>query len=139
MNAPDLCNDSGLIDLASLEDNLDTGTWEFDTPPGVQIFLLLTEKILKQRVPMPETYYIVFTLDETVPAGCEQQSEPVEIMVYDAPFSGMHTGVQNACNAEDTSIDLASLIDNEDTGVYGHRRLPIPSIPGLVLPELLIL
>ena len=71
-SAPDLCNDSGMMDLCALTDGSDDGIPTVASIGGTDISGNITGCIFDATGLNPGEYVITFTLNETVTGICEQ-------------------------------------------------------------------
>lgn len=123
-----LCNDSGILDLLTLQITAEPGTWAVTgTPPGVSP-AAITGNILDAVNADPGTYQITFTLNTPPPAGCPAFSTQ-NLIVSDAVFAGSNNLI-NVCNNDPAPLDLNTLLIGADSGgtwqLAGFSPVPNP-------------
>ena len=110
-----LCNDAtNSFDLNTLLQTTEAGEWAFVNNPG-------TVNIVNNKMfytgTVEGTYTLIYTLSQTVPAGCPQSSQAVDFIINEPPNIGkpVFNEIINLCNDTDEYILLSDYIINEDT------------------------
>lgn len=109
----DLCNDSGILDLTTLELGMEAGTWSITSEPIGETPATLGETVFDAIGADIGEYEITFTLDN--PQGTCPDVSTQTLMVQSAVSAGIG-GSETVCNGTSTSIDLFSLLTNADIG-----------------------
>jgi len=118
--APDLCNDTGSIDLCALSDGSDPGTYNVSTIGGTDVSDRIDDCIFNAIDLNPGEYVLTFTLDEVVTGTCVQ-SISVNFNVVDYISSTIMDPPQ-VCNDPDgnglLSINFLDLVSNGGAGTW---------------------
>ena len=118
--APDLCNDSGMMDLCALTDGSDDGIHTVASIGGTDISDRITGCIFDATGLNPGEYVLTFTLNETVTGICEQflqdtftVSEFRTTTIMDPP---------KVCNDENGNglliLNFTDWVDNAGVGIW---------------------
>ncbi len=123
-----LCNDSGLLDLLTIQITAEPGTWTItNTPPGVSP-AAITGILLDATNADPGTYQLTYTLTTPPPAGCPAFATQ-NLIVSDAVFAGSNNLV-SVCNNDPAPLNLNTLLIGADAGgvwqLAGFSPVPNP-------------
>ena len=120
----DLCNDSGIFDLTSLEGGSDAGTWEAATSnPGTAILAGTMIDLMDQPAGL---YLFTYTLDNILP-NCPEQDNVIISLIAAPQAEVMNTTACNTATGNgSTIVDLTSLVTG-DAGVWTDSNgVPVP-------------
>ena len=122
-NAPEVCNENDMLDLSSLENNSNNGTWSIQSsPPGTKPATInLATNIFSTSKSDPGTYTLRFTLN-TPQTGCPEFKD-IQIIVNQSPSATVNSLAQ-ICNSPGTGsfitvLDFNTLVAAGDkTGTW---------------------
>lgn len=117
-NAPELCNENDMLDLSTLENNSNAGTWSIQSsPPGTKpASINLATNIFSTSKSDPGTYTLRFTLN-TPQTGCPEFKD-IQVKVNQSPTATVNPLAQ-ICNSPGTGsfvtvLDFNTLISAGD-------------------------
>ena len=110
----DLCNDSGTLDLTTLEGaTIDPGTWSIEPSGNANEPQLTSETIFDATGADAGSYTVTYTLDNPI-VNCPESSSQT-IVVVQAANSGTFTGnTPQPCHDEVAGVDLNTLLTGAD-------------------------
>ncbi len=111
---PVLCNSDGTLDLASLQLSAESGSWTISDTPAGSNPADLTGALFDASAADAGDYLITFTLDVAPPAGCDSESSQVLSVV--AAVDAGDGSTSSSCADDDTLIDLAGLLSENNPG-----------------------
>ena len=121
--ADPLCNSDGSIDLSSLLNSSEIGSWAVVTnPPGTNP-AILTGEILDATNADVGDYELEFTMINMPPPGCPQ-SFFTTVTVDDEVFAGTATSPIEFCSDELQQVSLNDLLDGEEmNGIWSETSV----------------
>ena len=127
--APPLCNTSDVLDLTTLENTAESGTWSLiQTPPG-STPATLSGTVFNATGGDPGDYTVQFTLQTSPPPGCSPDY-PLVIHVDPSVTAGSALSAPEYCENEIAMVNLATLINGEDPNGMWTETSPFPSQGG---------
>ncbi|OWY22856.1 hypothetical protein C7N43_05125, partial [Sphingobacteriales bacterium UPWRP_1] len=112
---PALCNNSGTLNLSTIQVTTQPGTWTLTTtPPGATSPATLTGTTFNATGATPGTYQVTYTLAPAPPAGCPASASQ-NISVVAAPNAGTG-GTATVCNTQTTPVILSDLLTGASGG-----------------------
>ena len=113
LNTNPLCNGGDVLDLSTIENTTENGSWSLvQTPPGSNPGML-NGNVFSTTGGDPGEYIFQFTLQDQQPPGCPADFQ-VSVIVDDAVDAGVAGVPIRLCEADDQIVDLAGIITGED-------------------------
>ncbi|MEZ4885870.1 MAG: hypothetical protein R3E32_14145 [Chitinophagales bacterium] len=109
-----LCNDSGTLDLSTLQVTTELGTWAITNTPVGSNPATFTGTTFDATGADAGDYELTFTLDAAPLTSCPDSS--VQILTVQAAVSAGTGSSEDVCNDDATPIDLFSKLTNADAG-----------------------
>ena len=131
--APPLCNTSDILDLSTLENTAESGTWSLIQTPAGANPASLNGNIFNATGGDPGDYTVQFTLQNTPPPGCNPDY-PLTLHVDAAVTAGNATTAPEYCANEIVTVNLNTLITGADPGGSWTETSPFPSQGGAFNP-----
>ena len=114
-NADPLCNGGDILDLTTIENTSEFGTWSIiQTPAGVNPAVVTGTDFDATNADIGE-YILQFELINQPPPGCTNSFQAA-VFVESAVNAGTADLPLSYCFNEDQDVDLSSLINGEDVG-----------------------
>ena len=128
-NASPMCNSGDMLDLSSIENTSETGSWSvIQTPPGVNP-VSLNGKIIDATGSDPGEYIFQFTLQNQPPPGCPVDYT-VSINVDEKVDAGNALQPASYCVSDNELVNLAGLITGADANGSWTETSNVPSQGG---------
>ena len=124
-----LCNAGGTLDLSTLVQTNEPGTWSLVGVPAGNFPAVLTNGIFNAMNADAGVYGLRFTLLESPPSGCPAFSTQL-ISVEAAVSAGVPAQTPHICFGENERFDLFELLDGENAGGQWTETSAIPSSGG---------
>jgi len=128
-----LCNTGGSLNLTTLQQTSEPGTWSIVAAPAGSNPASITNNIFNAANADAGQYEIRFTLVNTPPAGCPAFSTQF-IQVDDAVFAGQPEPVLHFCVGSNEVVHLFDLLQGEDLGGQWTEISAVPSTSGAFQP-----
>jgi gliding motility-associated-like protein len=129
VNANPLCNESDVLDLTTIENTAETGTWSMtQTPPGINPGKL-NGTLFNSTGGDPGTYIFQFSLQNQPPPGCPLDYQ-VSVNVDPAVNAGVAAAPAVYCFNDNALVSLATLINGEDSNGNWKETSSSPSQGG---------
>lgn len=128
-NAVPMCNASGVLDLSSIENTTEPGTWTLiQTPPGSNPGVL-NGTIYNPMNSDPGQYTFQYSLQNQPPPGCPLDYQ-VSVQVDQAVDAGVASQPVAYCANEDQVVNLITMITGADANGSWAETSAIPSTGG---------
>jgi gliding motility-associated-like protein len=124
-----LCNTGGSLNLNTLQQTSEPGTWSIVAAPSGSNPAIITNSIFNATNADAGLYEIRFTLVNTPPAGCPAFSTQF-IQVDDAVFAGQPEPAVHFCVGSNDVVSLFDLLQGEDLGGQWTEISAVPSTSG---------
>jgi hypothetical protein len=120
LNANDLCNDAGTLDLSTLEQTAELGTWSIISNPSGSNPASLNGTLFYSADADPGVYTLQFTLYDQQPPGCPADFQTT-IQVDQQVFAGVPAAPTELCEEEEMLIALGAMLSGADgNGVWAE-------------------
>jgi gliding motility-associated-like protein len=128
-----LCNASDVLDLTTIENTDEQGTWSIlSTPPGSNP-ATLNGTSFNATAADPGDYSLQFTLVNQPPPGCPSDFE-VTAHIDPSVTAGTALAPLSYCEGESAVVTLSTLLNGADAGGQWMETSPIPSQSGAFNP-----
>ena len=128
-NVAPMCNASGVLDLSSIENTAEPGTWTLiQTPPGSNPGAL-NGTVFTAIDSDPGQYTFQYSLQNQPPPGCPLDYQ-VSIQVDQAVDAGIASQPIAYCAKENQLVNLITMITGADANGTWTEISPIPSTGG---------
>jgi len=103
-----LCNNSGVLDLLTIQLTTEPGTWSITSAPPGPNPATLSGTVFNGVNANPGAYQVTFTLTTPPPAGCAASA--TQTLVVSSAVSAGANNVATVCNNNPASLDLNTLL-----------------------------
>ncbi len=125
-NANPLCNADGVLDLASIENTSEPGTWSITQSPAGSQPATLIDKLFDATASDPGDYTLQFSLQNQPPPGCVSDFQVI-VHVDPAVDAGIALAPAAYCDKDDALINLSTLITGANPNGTWTETSPQPS------------
>lgn len=125
-NTSDLCNAGDVLDLTTIENTSETGTWSIVQTPGGVNPATLNGNVFDATTSDPGAYVFQFSLQNQPPPGCPSDFE-VLVNIDPSVDAGIAAQPIAFCVGNDQLIDLNALITGADANGTWKETSSLPS------------